>query len=118
MPARLRPVAILAYSSLRGIVAIMPGYARGVPSVLSALIPVALFVGVSLLVACEGRTFIRLPNTPEARACKRECMSIYNQCVAGQVGISRLGSFCASQSRECRLSCPGAQEVKEPWSPW
>lgn len=65
-----------------------------------------------VILLCAGCTHIYIPNTPEAMACVRECMSIRNQCEFRCYGPNEMQCRmnCDWQERQCNLTCPGAYE--------
>lgn len=50
-----------------------------------------------------------VPNTPEAQACRRECMVVRNSCQGGR-GVNE--RVCRQREIDCLWTCPGACDPK------
>lgn len=57
-----------------------------------------------------GPKRVRVANTPEGQACKRECMTMFNECYQGK---RRNKKLCTQREHECLLSCPAATTGEE-----
>ena len=54
--------------------------------------------------ACRHEPRVIVANTPEGNACKRDCMHIYETCMAGRHASKRK---CRTRENECLVTCPG-----------
>ena len=76
------------------------------PRVRLLLVPCALFV----LSGCSDERVLRVPNTPAANACKRECMAIRTMCQTTRTGFAAIA--CKKDETDCLETCPGARWVR------
>lgn len=58
-----------------------------------------------------GRKRVQVANTPEGNACRRECMSLFNECQGGQ---RKNRKVCEARETECLTTCPSAVAAEEP----
>lgn len=61
-----------------------------------------------LLLLCSCAPAVYVPPTKEGQACKRECMSLYNQCRTAERGAIQ----CSEEDSACLQTCPGAEIVQ------
>lgn len=66
-------------------------------------------LALTLTASCSEPPPVKVPATPEAQSCVRDCMAVDNMCRAGRLTIARAYG-CDHQWHDCLMTCPGAHE--------
>jgi hypothetical protein len=64
-----------------------------------------MVVGLLVVLGGCGRKRVPVANTPEGNACRRECMTLFNEC---QGGHRKNRKACEARENECLTTCPQA----------